>query len=189
MPEIPNEKKIITISNVPIYELDSVYVAIISTDTLHVTDIGTTIESFRKKFPEVLIQGINPKYIFGIDHIFEVIQIVLESNNRKIQITKRLEMEILLRLICSNQVKKAIEIAGIKNDGSGCFILLSKDKRSLINSIDYLRTLYSKQNLSLLSATRDKMAYISKRLEFRRNNYGKKEFLKILTERAVLVSL
>ena len=189
MPKILNVKNTITISTVPIYELDSVYVAIISTDTLHVTDIGTTIESFRKKFPDVLIQGINPKFVFGIDHIFEVIRIVLESNNRKIQITKRLEMEILLRIICSNQVKKAIEIAGIKNDGSGCFILLSEDKRYLINSIEYLRTLYSKQNLSLLSATRDKMTHICKRLEFRRNNYDKKEFLKILTERAVLVSL
>lgn len=189
MPEIRHAKKIITVSNVPIYELDSVYVAIISTDTLHITDIGTTIESFRKKFPYVLIQGINPKYIFGIDHIFEVIQIVLESNNRKIQITKRLEMEILLRIICSNQVNKAIEVAGIKNNDSGCFILLSADNRSLINSIELLRALYSKQNLSLLSATRDKMTYICNRLEFKRNNYGKKEFLKTLTERAALVSL
>lgn len=189
MPEILNKKKFITDSNVPIYELDSVYVAIISTDTLHVTDIGTTIESFRKKFPNVLIQGINPKYIFGIDHIFEVIRIVLESKNRKIQISKRLEMEILLRLICSNQVKKAIEIAGIKNDGPGCFILLSEDKSSLINSIKYLRTLFFKQNFSLLSATRDKMIFMCNRLKFRRNNYGKKQFLKILTERAVLVSL
>lgn len=189
MPEIRYEKKIITVNNVPIYEMDSVYAAIISTDTLYVTDIGTTIESFRKKFPDVLIQGINPKYIFGIDHIFEVIQIVLESNYRKIKITKRLEMEILLRLICSSQVNKAIDIAGIKNDGSGCFILLSEDKRSLINSIEFLRTLYFKQNLSLLSATRDKMIYICKRLEFRCNNYGKKEFLKILIERAALVPL
>jgi tRNA threonylcarbamoyladenosine modification (KEOPS) complex Cgi121 subunit len=189
MPEIWKEKKIITVSSVPIYKIDSVYVAITSTGTLHVTDIGTTIESFRKKFPDVMVQGINPKYIFGINHIFEVIQIVLESNNRKIRITKRLEMEVLLRLICSNQVDKALEIGGIKNDGLGCFILLSASKRSLINSIEYLRELYVKQDLTLLSATRDKIAYICNRLEFKRNDYGKKEFLKVLTERAVLVSL
>ena len=98
-------------------------------------------------------------------------------------------MQILLRLICSNQVDKALDIAGIKNDGSGCFILLSANKPSLIDSIKYLREMFVNQDLTLLSATRDKMAYICNRLEFRPRNYGKKEFLKILIERAVLVSL
>ena len=82
------KEKIITISSVPLYKIDSVYVAIISTDTLHVTDIRNTIESFRKMFPDIMIQGINPKFVFGIDHIFEIIQIVLESNSRKNQYRK-----------------------------------------------------------------------------------------------------
>jgi hypothetical protein len=46
-----------------------------------------------------------------------------------------------------------------------------------------------KQNLSLLNATNDKMADICNRMELRRRNYSKEEFLKILTEKAVLVSL
>lgn len=181
------KEKIITISSVPLYKIDSVYVAIISTDTLHVTDIGNTIESFRKMFPDVMIQGINPKFIFGIDHIFEVIQIVLESNNRKINIAKRLEMEVLLRLICSNQVDKAIDIGGIKNNSSACFILLSENRRLMTDSIKYLK-LFGIQNLSLLNATTDKIAYICNKMRFRRGNYSKTEFLKILTEKAVLVS-
>lgn len=181
------KEKIITISSVPLYKIDSVYVAIISTDTLHVTDIGNTIESFRKMFPDVMIQGINPKFIFGIDHIFEVIQIVLESKNRKINIAKRLEMEVLLRLICSNQVDKAIDIGGIKNNSSACFILLSENRRLMTDSIKYLKV-FGIQNLSLLNATTDKIAYICNKMRFRRGNYSKTEFLKILTEKAVLVS-
>lgn len=187
IPENGMKEKIITISSVPLYKIDSVYVAIISTDTLHVTDIGNTIESFRKMFPDVMIQGINPKFIFGIDHIFEVIQIVLESNNRKINIAKRLEMEVLLRLICSNQVDKAIDIGGIKNNSSACFILLSENRRLMTDSIKYLK-LFGIQNLSLLNATTDKIAYICNKMRFRRGNYSKTEFLKILTEKAVLVS-
>ena len=65
------KEKIKIVSNIPLYEIDSVFVAIISTDTQYVTDIGTTIESFRKMFPEVMIQGINPKYIFGKDYFEE----------------------------------------------------------------------------------------------------------------------
>jgi tRNA threonylcarbamoyladenosine modification (KEOPS) complex Cgi121 subunit len=182
------EKKKI-VSNIPLYEIDSVFVAIISTDTLHVTDIGTTIESFRKMFPEVMIQGINPKYIFGKGHIFEVVKIIIESNKRKIKIAKRLEMELLLRLICSNQVDKAINMGGIKNNGSGCFILLSEKKHLIVDSIRYLRKIFGRQNNTLLNATREKMLHMCKGMKFRHSNFSNKEFLKILTEKAALVSL
>jgi tRNA threonylcarbamoyladenosine modification (KEOPS) complex Cgi121 subunit len=182
------EKKKI-VSNIPLYEIDSVFVAIISTDTLHVTDIGTTIESFRKMFPEVMIQGINPKYIFGKGHIFEVVKIIIESNKRKIKIAKRLEMELLLRLICSNQVDKAINIGGIKNNGSGCFILLSEKKHLIADSTQYLRKIFGSQNTTLLNATREKMLHMCRRMKFRHCNFSNKEFLKILTEKAALVSL
>jgi tRNA threonylcarbamoyladenosine modification (KEOPS) complex Cgi121 subunit len=183
------KEKIIIVSGIPLYKIDMVYVAIISTDTLDATNIGNTIESFRNMFPDVMIQGINPKHVFGLDHIFEVIQIVLESNNRNIKIARRLEMELLLRLICSNQVDKALDIGGIKNNGTGCFILLSENRCFMINSIKYLRKMFVKQNLSLLNATSDKMVDICNRMDLRRCNYSKEEFLKILTEKAVLVSL
>jgi hypothetical protein len=39
-----------------------------------------------------------------------------------------------------------------------------------------------------LNATTDKIVYICNKMGFRRNNYSKTEFLKILTEKAVLVS-
>jgi len=183
------KEKNIKVTGVPLYKIDLVYVAIMCTDTLYVTDIGNTIESFRKMFPDVMIQGINPKYVFGMGHIFEVIQIVLESNNRNIKIARRLEMELLLRLVCDNQVDKALDIGGIKNNGTGCLILLSENRRFMISSIKYLRKMFVKQNLSLLNATRDKMAEICNRMELKYKNYSKEEFLKILTEKGVLVSL
>lgn len=183
------KEKIKIVSNIPLYEIDSVFVAIISTDTLNVTDIGTTIDSFRKIFPEVMIQGINPKCIFGKRHIFEVIKIIIESNKRKIKIAKRLEMELLLRLICSNQVDKAINIGGIKNNGTACFILLSENKRLIVDSIRYWRKMFVRQNTLLLNATREKMLYMSKRMKFRHSSFSNKEFLRILTEKAALVSL
>jgi tRNA threonylcarbamoyladenosine modification (KEOPS) complex Cgi121 subunit len=176
------------ISNVPLYKIDSIFVAIICTDTLFVADIGLTIATFRKMFPDIMIQGINPSYIFGKRHIFEVIKIILECNKRNIKIAKRLEIELLLRIVCSNQVDKAINIGGIKNNGSGCFVLLSEKKRPIIDSIKYLRKLFVKQNSFLLNATKEKMLDICEGLEFPCSNFNKKEFLKILTERAALVS-
>ncbi|HEX2304761.1 MAG TPA: KEOPS complex subunit Cgi121 [Nitrososphaeraceae archaeon] len=183
------KEKILTISNFPLYKIDSIFVAIICTEVLGIADIGVTITTFRKMFPDVMIQGINPRYIFGKRHIFEVIKIILESNERKIKIAKRLEMELLLRLVCSNQVDKAIKIGGIKNNGFGCFVLLSQKKGTIIDSLKYLSKMFVKQNSSLLNATKEKMINMCERLEFPCGNFNKNEFLKILTEKAALVSL
>jgi tRNA threonylcarbamoyladenosine modification (KEOPS) complex Cgi121 subunit len=183
------KEKIQTASNLPLYKIDSIFVATMCTEVLRVPDIGVTITTFRKMFPHVMIQGINPGYVFGKRHIFEVIKIILESNRRKIRIAKRLEMELLLRLVCSNQVDKAIKIGGIKNNGSACFILLSEKEGQIIDSLKYLRKILVEQNSSLLNATKVKMIKISERFDFSCGDFNKKEFLKILTEKAALVSL
>ena len=181
-------EKIATISNIPLYKIDSTYVMILCAKTLHIPDIGTSIAKFRELYPTVMIQGINPSHIFGKEHIFEVLKIILEANKRKIKVAKRLEMELLLRLICSNQVDKAINIGGIKNNSSGCFVLISDTKYQLIKSVRYLRKTLADQNDSLLNATREKMVNICRRMQFTNTNSSTKEFLKILTEKAALVS-
>jgi tRNA threonylcarbamoyladenosine modification (KEOPS) complex Cgi121 subunit len=183
------KEKIQTTRNLTLYNIDSILVAIICTEALCIPDIGVTIATFRKMFPDVMIQGINPSYVFGKRHIFEVIKIILESNKRKIRIAKRLEMELLLRLVCSNQVDKAIKIGGIKNNGSACFVLLSEKKGQIIDSLKYLRKILVEQNSSLLSATKVKMIKICERFNFSCGDFNRKEFLKILTEKAALVSL
>ncbi|MDW0270198.1 MAG: hypothetical protein QN834_02180, partial [Nitrososphaeraceae archaeon] len=91
--------------------------------------------------------------------------------------------------ICSNQVDKAINIGGIKNNSFGCFVLLSDTKYQLIKSVRYLRKTLADQNDSLLNATREKMVNICRRMQFTNTNSSTKEFLKILTEKAALVSL
>ena len=58
----------------------------------------------------------------------------------------------------------------------------------MTDSIKSLRKVFVIQNLSLLNATTDKIAYICNKVGFSHSNYSKSEFLKILTEKAVLVS-
>ena len=94
-----------------------------------------------------------------------------------------------MRLICSNQVDKAINIGGIKNNNSGCFVLLSETKGPIIHSIKYLRKLFVKENRSVLNARKDKMIKICEILQFPECDFTTKEFLNILTEKAALVSL
>lgn len=185
--------KIKAIRNFPLYKIDAIFVATICSETLSVANIGATIASFRRMFPDVMIQGITPNVIFGRRHMFEVLKIILESKKRKINIVKRLEMEFLMRLVCSNQVDKAINIGGLKNYGPGCFVLLSEKRGAIIESLKYLlkylRINLATQNDSLLSASKEKMIYICETLELPYSNFNRTEFLKILTEKAALISL
>jgi tRNA threonylcarbamoyladenosine modification (KEOPS) complex Cgi121 subunit len=181
-------EKVATIGNVPIYKIDSIYLVILCTKTLNIPNVGTAIKKFREMYPKVMIQGINPNCIFGKEHIFEVMKIVLEANRREMKIAKRLEMDLLLRLICSNQVAKAIDIGGIKNNGSGCFILFSGTKYQIIKSVRYLRKTLDNHNGSLLNASREKMVNICSAMQSANMNFSTHEFLKILTEKAALVS-
>jgi tRNA threonylcarbamoyladenosine modification (KEOPS) complex Cgi121 subunit len=180
------KEKIESISNLRLYRIDSIFVTIICIESIGVSDIGITIATFRKLFPDVLIQGINPSFIYGKKHIFEVIKIILESNRRKIKIMKRLEMELLLRIVCCNQVDKAIDIW---KKWVCMFVLLSEKKRPIVDSIKYIRKIFVKQNNSLLRVTKEKMNNICERLEFPCDKFNRKEFLRILTEKATLVSL
>ena len=175
--------------NIPIHKVDSIFVALICPEVVHVADIGATIANFRKLFPQVMFQGVNPNHIFGKRHIFEVIKIALEANKREFKIAKRLEMELLLRLICCNQVDKAIAIGGIKNNNAGCFVVLSNRKQSINESVKHLSRMFVNQNSSLLNATKQKMINICRLMEFSRSDFSSKEFLGILTEKAALVSL
>ena len=182
-------EKIRNTKNIAFHRIDSSFMAIICTDTLCIEDIGSTIATFRKMFPDVMIQGINPRYIFGKSHIFEIIKIILESNKRKIKIAKKIEIELLMRLVCSNQVDKAIKIGGIKNSNSGCFVLLSDTKSPIIDSIKYLRRMFVKEDKSVLNASRAKMIKMCEILQLPDCDFTTKEFLNILTEKAALVSL
>ena len=177
-----------SISNFPLRKIDSIFIAIICTDTFCISDIGLTIATFRKMFPSVKIQGTNPSYIFSKRHIFEIIKIILESNRRNSKIAKKIEIELLMRLVCSNQVDKAIKIGGIKNNNSGCFILFSERKGAIIDSIRYLHKMFVKENRSILNASKDKMIKICERFQFPDCDFTTKEFLNILTEKAALVS-
>ena len=178
-----------SICNLTLHKIDSIYIVIICAGTLRIEDIGSTITTFRKMFPDVMIQGINPSYIFGKSHIFEIIKIILESNKRKIKIAKKIEIELLMRLVCSNQVDKAIKIGGIKNNNSGCFVLLSEMKSPIIDSIKYLRRMFVKEDKSVLNASKDKMIRMCELLQLQDCDFTTKEFLNILTEKAALVSL
>ena len=54
--------------------------------------------------------------VYGEEHLIGYLRIVLEAEKRKIMLTNRREMELLIRLTGTNQIEEAIRRAGLKKD-------------------------------------------------------------------------
>ena len=72
------------------------------------------LEELRKKFPNLLIQGINSHFILSKSHLEKVLSLSINSKKNNSMLSKRLETDILMRFACSTQISQAINIAGIK---------------------------------------------------------------------------
>ncbi len=133
-----------------------VYQTIIKDHTLLIVSILVAepkqfLDSLRKQYNAV-IQIIDMDAVVDREHIEEIIKQVLEAYDKHIMVSKHIETEILLRIACTNQIYKAIEFAGAKDNKVALFIALSKDTsiiNKLIRNLD-LNDIYYSQNYDKL---------------------------------------
>jgi hypothetical protein len=137
----------------------------------------------------VSIQAVRADAVFGIDHILKVIRISLEAERRNIKLVSRTEMDLLLRISCTNQLSKALIDTGLTNQTPGCFILLSKNRKKLLNAAERICSLDLKVDNSVLKSTKRKKQLICKHLGIRLNNdlSTDSSFTNYLSERAALL--
>ncbi|HKR57952.1 MAG TPA: KEOPS complex subunit Cgi121, partial [Candidatus Nitrosopolaris sp.] len=117
----------------------------------------------------VSIQAVRADAVFGIDHILEVLKISLEAEKRNIKLVSRTEMDLLLRVSCTNQLSKALIDAGLTNRTPGCFILFSRDRTMLMKVAEHICGLDVKVDNSALKPTKRKQELICKYLGVRLN--------------------
>ena len=110
------------------------------------------IDRIRKEY-NAIIQIVDIDAITDIEHIEEVIKLVLEAYERDIMVSRHIEAEILLRIACTNQIYKAIEFAGAKPNKLSVFIALSKDASiidELVSTLDLGEINYSNERYDRL---------------------------------------
>lgn len=137
----------------------------------------------------VSIQAVRSDAVFGIDHIFRVLKITLEAEKRNIKLVSRTEMDLLLRVSCTNQLSKALTDTGLTNKTPGCFILFSKDRAKLLKVAEHFYSLDVKVDNSVLKPTKRKKELICKHLGIRlnKNICPDSYFVSFLSERAALL--
>jgi tRNA threonylcarbamoyladenosine modification (KEOPS) complex Cgi121 subunit len=149
------------------------------------------MDEVRRISGNTYIQGFNTEVIFGKEHLIEALKITLEALKRGIIVANRPEVDLMLRIACTNQISEAIRYAGI-NPGSGvCFIIFTKNEQDLLKVRNYiLAKLPDSKDYELGIERRTRMT-IATRLGVEAGSYYMRDdnrFLKYLVERAALIT-
>ena len=94
----------------------------------------TIIDKLRSEFPDIFIQGLNSDIIYNYEHIFEILKISNLAKMRNIMCSQKTELDLLLRVMGTNQISQAIREGGVKiNHYITIVVLANKQQINKIN--------------------------------------------------------
>jgi tRNA threonylcarbamoyladenosine modification (KEOPS) complex Cgi121 subunit/molybdopterin converting factor small subunit len=91
------------------------------------------LDLMRKKYPSILVQGIDARYILGIGHVKKILAISLAAKKAGTLLSNKVETDILMRFACTRQISDAISKVGVKPGHD--FILLILGRKSLVTKL------------------------------------------------------
>ena len=139
-------------------------------------DPGRMLDNMRLQNPGVFVQAADAQAVYGTEHVIGALQIALEAQTRGIMIADKVEIEVLLRLACTDQIADALRKAGLKKGRHGCFIAFSRDEQAIKNFGGQLAALGLDD--TAIKASREKADRMAK---------GQKRPLDYLLERAAIL--
>jgi tRNA threonylcarbamoyladenosine modification (KEOPS) complex Cgi121 subunit len=126
-----------------IQELDShVYLVFggLIQDQSRSIDIKTTLKELENRFTLVGAQLIDFRLIWGYKHIFSALWHAERAKSTNKMISKSFSMEILLYLAGCRQIKKALEMLGVKDNSEKIIgVLVAKTHNRLPEAFQFLK--------------------------------------------------
>jgi tRNA threonylcarbamoyladenosine modification (KEOPS) complex Cgi121 subunit len=172
-----------------IHKVGNIFTTVIGVSDLNKEYACEFLEDIRKTSKgSFSIQAVSADAAYGTNHIIQALKISIESQSRKILLASTLEMDLLLRIACTNQIFIALRQVGLRNQASGCFIVLSKNKKKLLE-IARLCKMNFKIDDHVLEPSKAKKELICERLGVEVNDFLSDEgvFTNFLSERAALL--
>jgi tRNA threonylcarbamoyladenosine modification (KEOPS) complex Cgi121 subunit/molybdopterin converting factor small subunit len=112
------------------------------------------LNSLRKKYPFLIIQGIQDRCILNADHVKKIIAISLSAQKANTLLSNKIETDILMRFACTKQISNAISKVGMKKETFSVLIIMGKKSHInlLFNEIEDLlqNYIFSKANSKLI---------------------------------------
>ena len=119
------------------------------------------INSIKREY-DVSITLVNPKILATKIHGILAAKYAIKSFKYKLNVSRRLDLEILVYIAANRQIKEAIRLAGPEDRFSfTVFIAVSKDTKSLNKVLEiFLKEERGTLNDSILRITKEKFHYI-----------------------------
>lgn len=98
------------------------------------------LETLRQQYPDLIIQGVQSRYIVNARHAKKVINISLAARKASILLSNKIDTDILMRFALTRQINDAITKVGLKKGQDSILIIIGKKSlvNKLLNQISYL---------------------------------------------------
>lgn len=173
-----------------IMKLDGEHIMLAGIRKLRIKDTDSFIRSIRAVNARVAIQAVDASFVADKEHILSVLQQSLQARKKGTMLSNRIEIDILLRLACTNQITKALNDLGLQ-DGINNVLIIALGKLTDLKILKkYLAKNYNLSNNILVLSER------KRRLLSSHHKVGREELdscisenklAGILTERANLL--
>jgi len=108
------------------------YIGITGVRNVRIEDVKSFLDGIRKKTEDVSVQFFNANLIAGPEHLYFAALNALKAFESHLNICKRLALEILLYASAQGQIKKAVELLGVKAQSSEVAVLAIADTEAKV---------------------------------------------------------
>ena len=145
------------LNDAAILKLDNVHVMLAGITKLRITGKDRFIRSIRAINNRVTMQAIDANFAAGKEHVLSILQQSLQAKKKGTMLSKRIEIDMLLRLACTNQISKAVDDIGLK-DGINNVLIIAIGKISDLKFVQkYLAKNYRLSNVLKLSEKKTRL--------------------------------
>jgi tRNA threonylcarbamoyladenosine modification (KEOPS) complex Cgi121 subunit len=143
------------------------------------------LKELRSDYPHLILQALHFQFILGVNHAKKILAISLHAEKNKALLSKKIEVDILLRFAGTTQISRAIKIAGRKPNKD--FFIIAIGKKSTLNK------LHSELKLSLSQKqfSKSNHQYLKKQFKISKKQTStissKNPLEDIIAEKAVLL--
>jgi tRNA threonylcarbamoyladenosine modification (KEOPS) complex Cgi121 subunit len=157
---------------------------------VEVDDAVNFIETYRKKFPKLIIQFVEAKYVLDREHLWAIIRQAWISKKRRLSRVK-LDIEMLQRLACDSRVSTSLKSVGLKKGILDIIAISIGEKNELQSLFDSLKKKF-KTSKYLLEKNVEKENFLKKYHRIENNTLNSilvenDELGSALIEKAVLI--
>ena len=140
------------------------YVAIAGFRNVKIKDVNHFLECVRKEVNEAHVQFFDAKLIASQQHLYFAALNALRAFEKKLNISNNLAIEVLLYASAQRQIKKAMDMLGIKPHSSQVTVLILAEKKQAVDAalITVSRLMLGERDDNVLELTDEKFEGIKR---------------------------